>query len=250
MLLTTSTRYDQYLARLRFNYHHDLPSPFLLLALHLDRLSQAALAHQWNQAAASLSYDALLDACQAAVASYDGESDALKVRITLSETGQLTATATPIPALRSDPTAASFARPLTDSATLYGHPATLSIDTQPTPVGLLTKTKTTERAVYDEARARAGLPPSPSPDADVLLYNSEEHITEASTSNVAFFRAGQWITPPAESGCLPGVLRRWLLENKRIREAQVGEITKSQMRPNDWVLLFNSVHGCRLARIA
>ncbi|KAF7307204.1 hypothetical protein MIND_00514000 [Mycena indigotica] len=249
MLLLTSTRYDHSLLRLRFNNYNDEPSPFLLLRFHLDRLSQASTQHDWPQAASVLSYEALLTVCQAAVASHDGEYHALRVRITLSQTGELAATTIAIPALHSDPTAASFARPLTDSATLYGPPMKLYIDTEPTPfLGLLSTTKTTERGAYNDARSRAGLSDG-SFDSDVLLYNSDEHITEASVFNVAVFRQGEWITPPAASGCLPGVLRRWLLQNKRIREAGVGEITKSQMHANDWVLLFNSAHGCRLARV-
>jgi branched-subunit amino acid aminotransferase/4-amino-4-deoxychorismate lyase len=127
---------------------------------------------------------------------------------------------------------------------------TLFLDTQPTPPsGLFTSTKTTERTVYTAARARVGLPPLSAEDADVILYNPDEHITEASVSNVAFYHADTWVTPPLSSGCLPGVLRRWLLQHKRIREAAPGELTKAALRPGDWVLLFNSVRGCRLGRI-
>lgn len=126
---------------------------------------------------------------------------------------------------------------------------TLFVDTQPTPPsGLFTSTKTTERTVYNAARERVGLPPL-STDADVLLYNADEHITETSASNVAFYRSHIWVTPPLSSGCLPGVMRRWLLQHKRIREAEPGELTKATQRPGDWVLVFNSVRGCRLGRI-
>ncbi|KAF7311122.1 hypothetical protein HMN09_00656400 [Mycena chlorophos] len=252
LLLTSSTRWDPLLLTLRFNNHDDNPSSYLLLAAHVQRLREAAQAHNWPDAVAALSYDALLSVCEAAVASHNGESKALKVRMTLSQSGELAATAEPIPPLRTDPTAASFVRPLTDSLSLYGAPMQVFLDTQPTPfLGLLSTTKTTERSAYNDARSRANLslPSAADADADVLMYNADEHITEASVSNVACFRSGQWITPPEASGCLPGVLRRWLLKNKRIKEAQVGEITKAQMQPGDIVLLFNSVRGCRLARI-
>jgi len=127
---------------------------------------------------------------------------------------------------------------------------TLFVDTEPTPPsGLFTSTKTTERTLYNAARARVGLPPFPSDDAEVILYNPQHHITEASVANVAFYHSQVWVTPPLSSGCLPGVLRRWLLHNKRIREAADGELTKEELKPGDWVLLFNSVHGCRLGRI-
>jgi branched-subunit amino acid aminotransferase/4-amino-4-deoxychorismate lyase len=127
---------------------------------------------------------------------------------------------------------------------------TLFVDTEPTPSsGLFTSTKTTERTVYDAARARVGLPHLPSTDADVILYNPSEHVTETSVSNVAFYRSHRWVTPPLSSGCLPGVTRRWLLRHKRIFEAEPEEFPKTSLRPGDWVLLFNSVHGCRLGRI-
>ncbi|KAJ6575393.1 aminotransferase [Mycena capillaripes] len=248
--LLTSTRCDRYLERLAWNNHDGQPSRFFLLPYHLDRLRDAAQQHEWPDAE-SLSYAALHEKCNDAVDSYDGDpADAFKIRITLSRAGLLAASASPIPSLKFDPTSPSFSKPLTDSATLYGPAMTLFVDTQPTPPsGLFTSTKTTERTVYTAARARVGLPPLSSFDADVLLYNSDEHITEASVSNVAFYRSHTWVTPPLSSGCLPGVLRRWLLEHKRIREAEPGELTKAAQCPGDWVLLFNSVHGCRLGRI-
>ncbi|KAJ7246252.1 aminotransferase [Mycena haematopus] len=249
--LLTTTRCDPYLQRLAWNNHEGQPTPYLLLQFHCDRLQSAAVEHDWPDAQSAISYTALYDACQAAVASYDGEpTDAFKIRITLSQAGLLTASASPVSPLKFDPTSPSFSKPLTDSATLYGPAMTLFVDTEPTPPsGLFTSTKTTERAVYDAARARVGLPPLPSPDADVILYNPSEHVTETSVSNVAFYRSHRWITPPLSAGCLAGVTRRWLLRHKRIFEAEPGELTKAGLRPGDWVLLFNSVHGCRLGRI-
>ncbi|KAJ6483882.1 aminotransferase [Mycena vulgaris] len=225
--LLTTTRCDGFLERLGWNNNDDQPSPYLLLAFHVDRLREAALAHEWPDAHAALSYDALHQACQAAVASHDGENaDAFKIRITLSQTGTLTATAAPVSPLKIDPTSPSFSKPLTDSASLYGPAMTLFLDTEPTPpAGLFTTTKTTERTVYNAARARA------------------------SVANVAFYHAHTWVTPPLSTGCLPGVLRRWLLQHKRIREADEGELIHGALRPGDWVLLFNSVYGCRLGRI-
>ncbi|KAJ7631252.1 aminotransferase [Roridomyces roridus] len=235
--LLTSLRFDESLERLRTR-----PSPLLLLGYHLDRLREAAVAHEWPDAQQALDYDALLHKCQEAVASYAGDApaSAFKIRVTLSRAGLLTATASPVKPFKIDPTSPSFSKPLTDSATLYGPAMTLFVDPEPTPPsGLFTSTKTTERTVYNASRARVGLPSLPTDDADVIMYNSQLHITEAS----------EWVTPPLASGCLPGVLRRWLLQHKRIREAAEGELTKSRLNPGDWVLLFNCVHGCRLGRI-
>ncbi|KAJ7897140.1 hypothetical protein B0H14DRAFT_3080925 [Mycena olivaceomarginata] len=218
--LLTTTRCDPYLQRLAWNNHDGHPSSYLLLQFHYDRLYDAAVQHDWPEARSSISYTALHEACQTAVASYDGDpADAFKIRITLSRAGLLTASASPVAPLKFDPTSPSFSKPLTDSATLYGPAMTLFVDTEPTPSsGLFTSTKTTERTVYDAARARVGLPPLPSTDADVILYNPSEHVTETSVSN-------------------------------RIFEAELEEFPKTSLRPGDWVLLFNSVHGCRLGRI-
>ncbi len=113
---------------------------------------------------------------------------------------------------------------------------TLFVDTEPTPsAGLFSSTKTTERTIYDAARARVGLPLQPFSDADVILYNPDEHVTETSVSNVAFYRSHRWVTPPLSTGCLPGVTRRWLLQHKRIFEAESSELTKAGLRPGDWV---------------
>ncbi|KAJ7170144.1 aminotransferase class IV-domain-containing protein [Mycena filopes] len=240
--LLTTLRWDSYLERLSWNngQPNGQPSRFLLLAFHLDRLQEAAVAHDWPDALAALSYAALHEKCQAAVASYDAADppEALRIRITLSRAGLLAATASPIPPFKLDPTSPSFSKPLTDRFPM-------------SPADLFTSTKTTERTRYTAARSRVGLPALSTPDIDVLLFNPAGHITESSVANVAFYHADTWLTPPLATGCLPGVLRRWLLQHKRIREANPHEITtKGDCRPGHWVLVFNSVYGCRLGRIA
>ena len=82
---------------------------------------------------------------------------------------------------------------------------------------------------------------------DVLLYNSNGFITETSIRNVAFRRGNQWITPRSESGCLPGVSRRVLLEEGTIVE---GDIRREELCLNETILTFNSVEGCCLGRLA
>lgn len=57
------------------------------------------------------------------------------------------------------------------------------------------------------------------------------------------------MTPPESSGCLPGVLRRWLLEQGRIKEAREGVLTRDSVVDGECVLLMNGVRGCELGRI-
>ena len=75
--------------------------------------------------------------------------------------------------------------------------------------------KTSMRRRYQEARLRH-------PDADdVLMVNLNGQITESTIANVIVRLDGKWLTPPVASGCLPGVMRRVLLEAGEIEEAPV-----------------------------
>jgi 4-amino-4-deoxychorismate lyase len=104
--------------------------------------------------------------------------------------------------------------------------------------------------MYNASRARAGLTSLPLPsDAhkDVLLYTAEGVVTETSIRNVAFRRGDKWITPSTQSGCLPGVVRRLMLEEGRLIE---GDIRVEELRHDEMVLTMNSVEGCSLGRLA
>ncbi|KIM88822.1 hypothetical protein PILCRDRAFT_95446 [Piloderma croceum F 1598] len=246
--LLSSTRYDPFLKNLKWNNDKDgAGSPFLLLHYHIDRLRVAARRHGWSEAERVLSWHAFRSECHRSI------------RILLTESGALTATATPVKPFTSDPTSASFFKPDTDYHSLFGPPLRIQVDSQPTPSSIFTSTKTTNRAVYDTARTRAGvpplsstdssIPPDPPPPSDVLLYNSENSITETSIYNVAFYRSNRWLTPPISTGCLPGVLRRWLLEQGRIYEADENLLTRESIVEGECVLLVNGVQGCQLGRI-
>ena len=75
--------------------------------------------------------------------------------------------------------------------------------------------KTSMRRRYQEARLR-----HPGAD-DVLLVNLNGEVTESTIANVIVRIDGTWVTPPLASGCLPGVMRRVLLEAGEITEASV-----------------------------
>lgn len=181
---------------------------------------------------------------------------AYQIRLILAESGVLTATANLLPwTLNSDPTSASFFKPDLDAPSLYGAPIPIILDSEPTPSSRFTRTKTTNRGMYDAARARHGINSLPSSHldvlspGDVLLYNPQNMITETSVFNVAFYRSNRWMTPPESSGCLPGILRRWLLEQGRISEARDGILTRDSVEDGECVLLMNGVRGCQLGRV-
>ena len=127
-----------------------------------------------------------------------------------------------------------------------GDPITLFLDSVPTPSSLFTTTKTTNRTHYAAARARFGLP-DVGGSADVLLWNTKGMLTETSVRNVAFFRRCRWVTPHDSTGCLPGVTRRWLLEQGLVVADDQGLLTTDRVQEGELVLIFNAVEGCRIA---
>lgn len=170
-----------------------------------------------------------------------------QVRLVLHRAGNITATIAPVSPLGADPVLASHISPSTDTLPpSLGDPIALFLDSAATPSSLFTTTKTTNRDHYSAARARFGLPEAGGP-ADVLLWNTKGMITETSVRNVAFFRHGRWVTPHDSTGCLPGVMRRWLLEQLLVVTDDRGWLTRNNVREGELVLVFNAVEGCRIA---
>ncbi|MEJ6000401.1 chorismate-binding protein [Paucibacter soli] len=95
--------------------------------------------------------------------------------------------------------------------------------------------KTTRRELY-EACARD----KPAAAFDVLLWNTQEELTECSFGNIALQIDGEWLTPARASGLLPGVLREELLAQGRVREAR---LLKSDLARAQALAFFNSLRG-------
>ncbi len=101
--------------------------------------------------------------------------------------------------------------------------------------------KTTNRAVYESARASF-------PDHDdVILWNDHEEVTESTIANIVIRRGNRLVTPPLDSGLLPGVYRQHLLEKGKIEEEtiRVEDLARAER-----VFLINSVRGwipCKLS---
>ncbi len=94
--------------------------------------------------------------------------------------------------------------------------------------------KTTNRGVYERARARAG-----SCD-DVILWNERGEVTESTIANVVVEMDGVQYTPPVECGLLAGTYRAELLGRGEIRERV---ITREELRSATAIWLVNSVQG-------
>ena len=101
--------------------------------------------------------------------------------------------------------------------------------------------KTVERDRYDRRRAaHDGVD-------DVLLVNERDEITETTIANVAVDLGDGWVTPPLESGCLPGTYRAELIDSGHLTERVV---TRRELGSALRLAVFNSVRGWRPATLA
>jgi Branched-chain amino acid aminotransferase/4-amino-4-deoxychorismate lyase len=103
--------------------------------------------------------------------------------------------------------------------------------------------KTTERALYDAARA--ALPP----DIDEWLFlNERDELCEGTITNLFLeMPDGTWWTPPLRAGCLPGVLRAGLVQEGRVR---VARLTLADLRRAKALYMGNALRGLIPAEIS
>jgi len=102
--------------------------------------------------------------------------------------------------------------------------------------------KTTHRPEYDRARSVAverGW-------FDALLVNEAGHVTEGSITNLFIRRGERWMTPPVESGLLPGTARAAFIRERRACDGQPVEevpLTPEDVASADEMVLTNAVVG-------
>lgn len=107
----------------------------------------------------------------------------------------------------------------------------------------LLRHKTTQRAIYDAARAEL----SPDEADEILLLNEKGEICEGSiTSLFADFGDGVLTTPALSCGLLAGVLRAELLEREQARE---GFVTPDRLVAATALYVGNSLRGLIRARL-
>lgn len=82
---------------------------------------------------------------------------------------------------------------------------------------------------------------------DALLLNSFGRICESSIANIFLIKNDKILTPPLSEGCVPGVMRRILLEKNILNNYQVLEkpLTERDLLEADELFLTNSVHRIR-----
>jgi para-aminobenzoate synthetase/4-amino-4-deoxychorismate lyase len=163
-----------------------------LLDLHLERMKASA-----GELGFAFDRHALRNAIQALCFDLDA---AARLRLTLARSGAYALETAPLPEHAGPP---------------------LRIGLLPLPVGAgdwRLRHKTTDRGFYEKALAVAQ-----AAGADEAVFLDDQgRVTEGSFTNLFVERDGVLLTPTAELGLLPGVLRRSLLDSGRAREAELG----------------------------
>lgn len=147
-----------------------------------------------------------------------------RVRLQVTRSGELLVTTAPLPVEAPEPVLVGVALERCD-------------ERDP-----LRRHKTTGRALYDLATARAaaaGL-------ADVVFLNRLGAVAEGAISNVFARRGAELVTPPTSAGALPGVLRGELIATGACRE---GELSLADLEAGEFYL-GNSLRGLRRAVLA
>lgn len=185
---------------------------FVLLERHIERLATSAryFAFAYDEAATRQALDN-------AVAGKNGRQ---RVRLLLSENGELTVTTSPLSA--SDPKAVmrfALSSSRVDSADLFLFH------------------KTTRRELYDRERQEYA---DRLKVDEVVYFNERGELTEGSFTNIFIEKNGELLTPLLSSGLLPGTLRAELIAEKRAREEV---LTLADLQGADAVYLGNSVRG-------
>ncbi|KAG5934222.1 hypothetical protein E4U53_000733 [Claviceps sorghi] len=266
--LFTSLRYDVNLRQVPskgikhagWNYHNE--SPLYMLDYHRDRLLRAATHWGWQQAIDKLAGDnglrLLAEAAQDAVGPEDSEP--LRLRITVTREGEMgfQRFKTPASAMGN-----LFPETLPAPGTTpdAGQPQvpplfTVVVDDMDSSRSEYTHFKTTNRAVYEEARTRAGIGSTRPADAVEVLITSDQDrfIMEGSITTPYFWRDGRWVTPPVSqafsrehgSGGNDGTTRRWALERGLAVEQ---EIKAHQLVDGEECYISNGVGGFRAGRV-
>ncbi len=185
-----------------------------MLELHLTRMknSAAKLGFEFDRHAARNRIQALC---------FELEEPA-KLRLLTARSGATALEAGPMPAPLNTPVSAiALPNPLDPSDWRLAH-------------------KTSDRGFYEDALSAAkGLG-----GAEAILVRHDGLVTEGSFTNIFVERDGMLLTPRAGLGLLPGILREYLIEKGRAKEA---DLTLDDLA--DGFQLGNAVRGLFAARL-
>lgn len=77
---------------------------------------------------------------------------------------------------------------------------------------------------------------------DALLVNTNGNIIEATSSNIFWFKNGQWFTPPLSDGCVKGIMREVFMEQNAVVEksCSIKDLVQAEKK-----VLTNAIQGIR-----
>jgi para-aminobenzoate synthetase/4-amino-4-deoxychorismate lyase len=83
-------------------------------------------------------------------------------------------------------------------------------------------------------------------DGEALMVNLDGEVTETNRSNLMAHLDGRWVTPPVDSGLLPGVARAIAIAERGVIEHR---LTLGDLRRADELAVTNAVRGWRKAAL-
>lgn len=238
--------------------HHSF---FFLLSYHVDKLRRAGEYFEFPTG--NLTTSVLLEHLTNALETAD-RLLAHRVKIIVSQDGVYGIEHAPLPesnTLTTDvPDYHQFQKAPTDhTSTLPGYLQTwtgwiLYLDHEQSQPSTFTSFKTTKRDVYNMARSRLNIVPGDR--REVLLQDNNNNVLEGSITSVAFWRqqkdplsgdvSFRWVTPNLASGCMDGVIRKWLIDKNHIIE---GVVSVKDLQDGEYVLLMNGLMGIKVAKL-
>jgi branched-chain amino acid aminotransferase len=77
---------------------------------------------------------------------------------------------------------------------------------------------------------------------EVVLLNERGEVAELTSANIFIVRGREILTPPLDSGCLPGITRALILEELTVPDYRVGEavLTPADLESADEVFVTSS----------
>ena len=226
-----------------------------VLDLHCDRILAAAEALSWKAVIKPFSgetgrrhFHAILhDSIPDAIKKSSLVSSTWKVRVLVSENGSIQVLPAPVGlSLVSGMPQWPLLPEELHQILLGSEVSRVFVDTQPMLASILTTHKTTYRSHYDDARSRRNIEHHSPMQSEVLLFNEDQEVMEASLCTPYFLRDGVWMTPPLSSGGNAGVSRRMALEGGLCIEKllHVGELCDGER-----IWLSNAVRGFMQGRV-
>jgi para-aminobenzoate synthetase/4-amino-4-deoxychorismate lyase len=178
-------------------------SGYWLLDLHLDRLADSA-----GYFAYPLELEKVSEALQALTADFDSSTPvkSQRVRLTLSRAGEFTIAHT---GLHENSLPEADPAVIMQQKTGKDLPKVIFSSRNTDSNFVYLYHKTSLRKLYDDERTRFV---DSKGYYEVLFMNERGEITEGSYTNIFLQKAGRLLTPPVSCGLLPGVFRRYLLQ--------------------------------------